>query len=127
MKAKKSIKEVSSIIDALRGNKVVSNAEYKRVYTTCKRMSCKVFNQYGMGNIIYNPNTKEEVIEDITTIALVKALRGYKPSKKAAFMTYYYNKARSCARVHAGKCHRRFHLINATSLDAYTDRENQEE
>lgn len=118
---------VNATISNLLHNKAVTNSEYKTLYCRCRHVSGKVFHQYGIGSIIYNQNVQEDVIEDITTMALVKAIKGYRPNKKAHFLTYYYNKARSLARVHAGKCYRRHNLLNASSLDAYLDNEDRDD
>lgn len=122
-----STKTVDSIVSALQSKKGISNKDYQRVYRVCKKVSSKVFNQYGMNSIVHNPHLKEEIIEDVATMSLVKSIKGFNPEKKAKFFTYYYNKARSATRVHAMKCHRRYHLINASSLDAFNDKESQED
>ena len=95
----------------------VSAKEYKVLLRGCTKLTGRVYSRYNMGSIVYHPNLKEEVLEDITTMSLVKALKGFKPYKKAAFMSYFYNKARSYTRVQQGKLARRFHLINTTSLN----------
>ena len=95
----------------------VSAKEYKVLLRGCTKLVGKVYSRYNMGSIVYHPNLREEVIEDITTMSLVKALKGFRPYKKAAFMSYFYNKARSYTRVQQGKLARRYNLINAKSLD----------
>jgi len=119
-------KTIDSIVDALRNKCNISNQDYQQVYKHCKRVSSRAFNHYGIDSIIYNPNVKEEIIEDIATMSLVKALKTFNPTKKTKFFTYYYNKVRSATRVHAMKAYRRKNLLNASSLDEYT-KEDQDD
>lgn len=102
----------------------VTAKEYATLYRGCKKISTKVYHQKKMGSIIYNPVVRQDVLDDITTMSLVKALKGYRPSKRAAFMSYFYNKARSYTRVQQGKMFRRFNLINASSLNDEVGTEN---
>jgi hypothetical protein len=95
----------------------ISAKEYTTLLKGCTKITGKVYSRYNMGSIIYHPNLREEVIEDIATMSLVKALKGFRVYKKAAFMSYFYNKARSYTRVQQGKLARRYHLINTVSLD----------
>jgi hypothetical protein len=120
MKTKVQVKTIDSIVSALRNKNNVTNQEYQKVYRHCKRVSGRAFDHYGMNSIVYNPSVKEDIIEDIATISLVKAIKGYNPNKNAKFFTYYFNKVRSYTRAHAGKAYRRRSLLNASSLDEYT-------
>ena len=115
MKNKKVL--IEGIVSALQHGNPVTSYQYRFLEKECKNVVGSLFKRCKMADIIYSPNLREEVVEDITTMSLVKALRGYDPQKKAQFMTYYYNKARSMTGLQQGKYYRRYRIINTVALD----------
>lgn len=112
---------IHNIVDALRSNAPVSSKQYKFLYKNCNNVAKRIFNQYKLNELVYKPNYREELLEDITTMSLMKALKGYDRTK-AGFMTHYYNKVRSYTRVQAGKTQRRYKLINTSELPTQEER-----
>jgi hypothetical protein len=109
--------QIEGIVNALQHGQPVTSGQYRLLERECKNVVGSLFKRCRLPDIIYNQNLREEVVEDITTMSLVKALRGYDPQRKAQFMTYYYNKARSMTEVQQGKYYRRYRIVNTVSLD----------
>lgn len=112
---------IGNIVNALQNKSPVSSKQYAFLYKNCSNIVKKVYNQYKLNELVFKPNYKEELVEDITTMSLVKALQGYN-SSKASFMTHFYNKVRSYTRVQAGKVQRRYKLVNTTELPTQEER-----
>lgn len=121
MRRKESNIPVAGIVQALRNKQPVTNSQYAILFKACKKVASRAYAAYKMPTFVFNPIVREDTLDDITTIALVKALNGYDPTRKTKFMTYYYNKARSCTKVHAGKLHRRYKMINTVQLPEQRD------
>lgn len=103
----------------------ITNQEYKHIYTECKKIATRALKSYKCQTFVFKPNIFEEAVEDVACVSLTKALAQYKPGKGAAFSTYLVSKARSCARVQAGKLARRTKLINAYSWEAFHEKGNE--
>ena len=115
MRAQK--KEIQGIVNALQSNKPVTRSQFSLLERECQNVVGSLFKRYKLTDIIYSRTLREEVVEDVTTMSLVKALRGYRSDKGAGFMTYYFSKARSMTEVQQGKYYRRFRIVNTISLD----------
>jgi len=121
---KRSFHNVEYIVDCLQNNKSITQRQYKQLEKQCRCIVNNLFRKYKLPEIVYNKHLQEDVIDDITTVSLVKALQQYDSHRGTKFMTYYYSKARSMTEVEQGKCYRRFHLNNTVSLPE--DRTHQE-
>ena len=113
---KRSFHNVEDIVDCLQHNKNITQRQYRQLERQCRSIVNNLFRRYKLPEIVYNRQLQEDVIDDITTVSLVKALQQYDPKRQTKFLTYYYSKARSMTEVEQGKHYRRFHLINTVSL-----------
>lgn len=107
-------------ITKLLEGKPVTNVEYRAVSKACRKVATRALKAHKLETFCWKPTAIEEAIDEVATTALVKALKGYK-SGRASFSTYFFNKARSCARVQAGKLARRTRINNAYSLEEYNE------
>ena len=123
----KSPGTVQKTVSMLQKKQYVKQADYQRLYTVCSKVTGKIYKQYKMNDIVYKPNLRDEIIEDITVMSLAKALKTYDPTRNTQFLSYYYNKVRSSTRVHQNKCYKRQALLNAYSIEAYEERNNDKE
>ena len=117
--------EISHIVKNLQDNKQVTNRQYHYLHGQCKRVVGSLFRRYKLSEILYNPVVKEDAVDTVTTMSLVKALRQYDPKKKTKFMTYYYSKARSLTEVEQGKYYRRYNLVNTANYDESRSRDSE--
>ncbi len=121
------IKNVDTIIATkLQTKAYISSKEYIPFHKRCTRIANKALRSYGLDILLDSQAQKEDISEEVTSRALLKALAGYDPKCKAQFTTYFYNKARSCARVEVMKSNRRCKILNTSSLDSYLEKENLE-
>ena len=109
--------EISHIVKNLKDNKQVTNRQYHYLHGQCRKVVGSLFRRYKLSEILYNPIVKEDAMDTVTTMSLVKALRQYDPQKKTKFMTYFYFKARSATEVQQGVAYRRYRLLNTLNYD----------
>lgn len=122
------VKNVDTVIATkLQAKAYVSSKEYTPFHKRCTRIATKALRSYGLDVLLDSQSQREDIMEEVTSKALLKALAGYDPKRKAQFTTYFYNKARSCARVEVMKSNRRIKILNASSIENYLDNESRDE
>lgn len=107
------ITTVSTLVKKLQKNQQVTQAEYLPLLIECRRIVVYMFRRYKVYSIITKKDLQDDVIDEVTITALLKALKGYDPKKGSKFQTYYFSKARSIMEVKQKYYYRRFSIINA--------------
>jgi DNA-directed RNA polymerase specialized sigma subunit len=107
------ISTVSALVKKLQNNQPVTQKDYLPLLIECRRIVVYMFRRYKLYSIITKKDLQEDVIDEVTIIALLKALRGYDERKGSKFQTYYFSKARSLMEVKQKYYFRRYSLINS--------------
>mgnify|MGYP000079446551 CR=1 FL=1 len=118
MRSRLKSDQIDQIIRRLQSNEPISTRVFQQFLEECYRIVSHLYRRVRLDTIVYDPALREEIIEDVTINALIKALRQYNPSK-AGFFTFYYSKSRSLMGVKQGFYYRRQRLINTKK---YVDR-----